>query len=105
MKIKWDGRVYEYDPAQIDVNTGIKIREHTGMGIRSWERAIDDADPVALQALLWVIKEQNGERTPIRTLNFSVVDFHAAIMEAALEELAGRSLAEDVAPDAQHVSE
>lgn len=93
MLIKFAGQEYEYDPAGIDVKTAIAIRDHTGMGIRSWQKAIDDADPLALQALLWVVKDQNGERVPIRTLNFAVVEFFEAVVDAARRELVDRLVA------------
>jgi len=85
--IKFSGAEYEYDPAKIDVATAMTIRDHTGMGIRSWEKAIDDADPLALQALFWVVLKQNGERRTLKTLDFSVVEFYQAIVEASKQEL------------------
>ena len=87
MLISFSGQEYEYDPAAIDVPTAIAIRDHTGMGMRSWEKAIDDADPVALQALFWVIKRQNGENVPLKTLNFAINEFYAAIRDASVKEL------------------
>ena len=93
MIIKFGGVDYEYDEHKIDVQTGIAIRDHTGLGLRSWEKAIDDADPVALQALYWVVLRQNGDNRPIRTLNFSTLEFYEAVCEAARRELAEKTAA------------
>lgn len=97
MLIHFEGRDYEYDPGLIDVGVAVKVREHTGLGIRSWEKAIDDADPLALQALYWVIKRQAGETVGIKSLNFSVIDFYKAIESAGRKELLDRLVAKAAA--------
>lgn len=95
MLVKFGDAEYDYEPSRIDVRTAITIREHTGMGMRSWEKAIDDADPLALQGLLWAMKIQAGERvTHPRQLNFSPVDFYTAVAAAAAEELTAKIEAE-----------
>lgn len=91
MIIEWEGREYDYDPARIDVGDGMVVKQHTGCGMRSFEKGVDDGDPACLQALLWIIKKQNGEKIANpRMLNFSLHDFYAAVMRGfiayAIEE-------------------
>lgn len=80
--IEWEGATYSYDPQQIDVQTAVAIKLHTGMGLRSWSKAVDDWDPVAVQALLWAVKKQNGETCHMASLNFSIADFMAVFIPA-----------------------
>jgi len=54
------------------------------MDLPSWHKAIGEGDPIALRALLWVMKRQSGEDVPIGSLNFSVYDFHSAVFQGAL---------------------
>lgn len=88
ISVEWEGKTYQYSPSLIDIRTAIAIKDYTGLGMRSWERAVDDADPQALQCLLFAIKAQAGERVPIASLEFSPVEFFAEINRAALEAVA-----------------
>lgn len=93
MLIEFGGTDYEYATERIDVKTAIAIKEHTGHGLLSWTKGIDDADPTDLQGLLYAMKVQNGERPNIRVLDFSVMEFFTAVMNAYRAELAAKVLA------------
>jgi len=97
MIIEFAGKEYQYDPAMIDMTVGMRIKEHTGQGMRSWEKSIDDGDPKALQALYWVVLRQNGENVPLQTLNFSLQEFYSAVAVAAAKELTAQLLAKQEA--------
>lgn len=95
MLVHWEEKIFDYDPRMIDTRTAIRINEYTGLGLRSWEKAVDDGNAKALQALLFAIKVQAGERvTSPSALTFSVLDFYDAIVQAAAEELAEKIAAE-----------
>lgn len=84
MIIQWDGQEYQFEHADIRIKQAVVIKQHTGFPFRAWVRESEEGDPQALQALLWVIKQQNGERVDIASLDFSVTDFLAAFDEGAL---------------------
>jgi len=94
MKILWNGSEWDYDPGLIDVRTGVIIKQHTGLGLISWSKAVDDGDPAAVQALLWAVQRQNGVQVDPSTLNFSIYDFMAAFNAAALVDMEVRVEAE-----------
>jgi hypothetical protein len=99
MIVEWADTSYVYDPRLIDVRTAIKIQEYTGLGLRSWERGVDDANPKCMQALLFAVLTQAGERpATIGSLNFSPLDFFDAIVTASTKELAEKL---DVAKQAE----
>jgi len=89
--IEWEGKEYAYDPSHIDVKSGIKIEEYTGLPLMQWEQAVFSCSPKALVAFCWEMKRQAGEIVQIQTLNFSPVDLHAAFMKAVTAELEERS--------------
>lgn len=95
MLIQWDGHDYQYDPRAIDVKTAMVIKDRTGWGMRTWEKQIDDGDPLALQLLLWAIKGQNDEPCDPSQLNFSMSDFYGEINRAAVAELSEQIKAEE----------
>lgn len=96
-EIEWDGKVYTYDPEDINVRHGFVIKQHTGLDLKPWEDSLRDGNVASWQALMWLLKQQNGERTQIATEDFAVVKFmntFNAAMEAASEEEAKRRKAE-----------
>lgn len=60
MIINWLGKAYAYDQ-KVTVEDAITIFDHTGLGVISWQVAINDAKPRAVQALMWLLKSRNGE--------------------------------------------
>jgi hypothetical protein len=84
--VKWAGKDYSYDPSGVTVAEAVLIKNHTGYGLVSWERACRDADPQAIQALLWLIKRRNGEVCEPASLDFDVIAFLAAYGEAVQAE-------------------
>ena len=106
LTIEWEGKSYTYNPAAVSVKTAIAIKDYTGWGLRSWEKAVNDADPRALQALLFAIKAQNGEPCSIASLvDFNPVDFFeeceragTAALTAEIERQRAVDDADDVDP-------
>jgi hypothetical protein len=80
--IEWDGKTYSYEVHKITVAAAIAIKLHTGLGLKSWAKAVDDWDPQAVQALLFAMKQQNGEPVVIADLEFDLTGFMTAFEKA-----------------------
>ena len=98
MKIDWNGKLYNYDPNAIDVRQAMGIWSHTGLGLVSWESAVKDMRPDALVALVWVMKQQNGEVCAINELEFELIPFMRAMSDAIKKELEEIEREEEDAP-------
>lgn len=85
MIINWQGKAYSYDQ-KVKVADAITIFDHTGLGLISWQLAINDAKPRAVQALLWLVKSRNGEPCEIAMagLNDDLMEFLNAYAEGML---------------------
>lgn len=97
MKIEWEGSTYTYEPEDIDIKQATVIKMHTGMGLVSWERACNDMEPAACQALMWVIKAQNGEITSVSEINCKPMKLIMAIGAGYVAE--SKNKTQDPAPD------
>ena len=86
MQFEFEDKTYTYDPAGLDVRTAMVIKVHTGHGLKSWNEAVQELEPDAVQALFWAVKQQNGEPCEIASLNFSIPDFMAAFETAFLAD-------------------
>ncbi|GAA1701643.1 hypothetical protein [Fodinicola feengrottensis] len=81
-KVDWEGKTYDFDPEDIDVKQGIAIQYGTGMTLKAFNDGIQEVDVHAWQALMWLMKNQNGEQCNIQDLNFKVNAFSNAINAA-----------------------
>lgn len=87
--IKFEGGEYQYETIEITVKQAKVIKAHTGLGLVSWSAAIDDElDADSVQALFWVVRDQNGvTEPPIDSLNFAIPKFIAAYRAADAEAI------------------
>ena len=76
MKITFDGNTYQYDPRKVSVQTAATVTRETGL---RWplelEEALKVGDPVAVQALLWLVRQQNGHVESFADVDGSMLDF------------------------------
>lgn len=86
MIVKWQGKDYTYEPGNITVREAIAIKLYTGCGLVSWQAAVRDADPQAMQALLWLVKSRNAEPCEMASLDFDVMAFLDAYVTAILAD-------------------
>lgn len=99
MIITWQGKPYAFEPGNVTVREATTIKLHTGHGLISWQKAIWDADPQSVAALMWLVKARNGEAAEIAMLDFDVMAFLNAYGEAVTTDLATAAAA-DAAPKA-----
>lgn len=99
MIIDWQGKPYAFEPGNVTVREATTIKLHTGHGLISWQRAIWDAEPQSVAALMWLMKARNGDAVEIATLDFDVMAFLNAYGEAVTADLAADA-AVDPAPKA-----
>lgn len=88
-KVQWENKEYLFDPEDIDVRQGIAIQYGTGMTLKAFNEGIQEVDVHAWQALMWLMKDQNGETCNIADLNFKVNAFSTAINDAEREYTQG----------------
>lgn len=97
LEIEWDGQEYGYDPEEIDMPTATTIKDHTGWGLKTWSKEVDEMNPIALNALLYAIKRQNGDKTVL--INTCRVDKPVKfynVLAAATSAAMGKDLAQKV---------
>lgn len=61
IKFELGGTAYEYDDTQMSVKEARLIKQHTGMGLRSWALGLQDMDVDALVAVVFLAKRRAGE--------------------------------------------
>jgi len=94
MKVEFDGKTYLYDPTKIKVSQAYVIQNYTrdeqyptGRGFMEWQQGFQEMKPNCMQALLWKLKNDNGEPCTIEQVgDFDMGELMAAIGKAAQEE-------------------
>lgn len=98
--VEWAGKTYSYDPEDITVRQGMVIKTYTGLDLKPWEHALNDGDVKSWQALMWLMKQMNGERTQIQTEDFPIVRFMNTFNQAS-QDAADAQAAEEAAEKAE----
>lgn len=86
MKIDFDGKTYDLDPTEIDIDEAMFIKVKFGFSLKGWQEALEESDPAALKALYWLMMKQNGTRVDVDRVNFKVVKFIEAFDQAQKAE-------------------
>jgi hypothetical protein len=88
MKITWEGKVWQYEDRNVTVQVASILKKETGL---TWPTDFVDAvgkmDPRAVQALMWLVRSQNGCVETIDDVDGSLMDFLTAYAEAAQGDL------------------
>lgn len=80
MHIQWQGQSYPFDQGAIKMSQAKVIKQFTGLGLVSWEKSLEEADPDALVALVWVALDQNDIKTDITSLDFTMDDLATLVV-------------------------
>lgn len=81
MKIRIEDAFYDFDAERLMLSEALAVKTYTGMSIPEWQKALEQFDPSAVQALAWLLKKRNGE-----DVRFSDVDFNLAEFEVIADE-------------------
>lgn len=97
IKFSLNGTSYDYDDTQMSVKEARLIKQHAGMGLRSWALGLQDMDVDALVALVFIAKRRAGEAIRWQDLdNINVNDITIVEDEAVSDEDPEEAV--DVAP-------
>jgi hypothetical protein len=69
LKLTVEGVVYEFDGDHLLLAEARELKTYTGMTLPKWSAGVDEMDPDAIQALIYLAKKRAGE-----TLRFSDLD-------------------------------
>jgi len=92
MKITYREQEFEFDLDAIDVAQAKVIKVHCGLTLKGITDGIAELDPDAMRAAFWLMHVQSSIPCDIDRINFPLVEFASAIIEAA--ELKTKEMAE-----------
>lgn len=86
MRIKFEGREWDFDPESVTLKQGIAMHLAYGFNLDQWFEALSETDPRALQCLWWLILQQDGQVMPLKDADCSLIQLAAAFGDAQDEE-------------------
>jgi hypothetical protein len=84
LRFMLDGEKYEYDDTSLTVKEARVIKKNTGFGLVTWAQALQQGDPDALVAMVWLAKTRAGEA--VRWQDFDNMDLAALDLIGNVDE-------------------
>lgn len=72
LRFSLNGEKYEYDDTSLTVKEARVIKKNAGFGLVTWAQALQEGDPDALVAMVWLAKTRAGEA--VRWQDFDNLD-------------------------------
>lgn len=89
LQIEFEGENYTLDLDDIDVPQARAIKRQTGLSLLKFEEGLEEVDPDCVVVAYWLMMQQSGRAAiDMNRVNFKVVKFTQAIIEAAAREKA-----------------
>lgn len=61
LEVGFAGKTYEYDPDSLLVSEFRQIKKVTGLSRKGWYEGLNDDDPDAVAALIYILRRRTGE--------------------------------------------
>lgn len=103
MIVTFEDRDWSLDLDEIDVPQARIIYRQTGKTLLELQQGLENVDPECMVALYWLMKNQNGVTVDMNKVNFKIVKFGAAVIQALVreaDELAANPTVEPVETEA-----
>ena len=101
MKIEFEGRAWQVDVDDLSLQQAVVITGKMGGSLTAWEKALTEIDDPgwlpAMQCLYWLMRQQDGDRLAIGDIDFAVLKYSHAVVEA-LEREGSAAAPEDPTP-------
>jgi hypothetical protein len=75
VKIKLEGVEYEFDAERMMLSELMAVKTKAGMNAKEWHEALQEFDPLAVQALVYLLKRRAGEDVKLSDIDFNLADF------------------------------
>lgn len=72
MIIKVGGVSYDYDAGKLMISEAMEIKQRTGLNLQGWQQGLEDMDPFAVKALVYLLKQRAGESPIWDSLDFDL---------------------------------
>jgi hypothetical protein len=83
MEVVYEDTTYDLDFDEITVSQAKVIKTSCGMTLKALETGLADGDADAMRALFWLMVVNSGEKANIDTIDFKIVKFSKAVVEAS----------------------
>jgi hypothetical protein len=89
--IEYEGKSYEVDIDDFDVNQALKIEKHLDGPMLEWEQGLATGRAICVQVLAWLILHGGDLDVPIASVNFKYPKLMKAFNTAAAAEMAAEA--------------
>ena len=98
LTVRFEDRDWAFDDDKVTLAQAMVFHQEHGLTLRGWQDGIKELDPRSIACSYWLMLQQNGIIKPLRDVDFEVLEFMSAYVEAMQAE-AERKKAEEPEPD------
>lgn len=69
-----NGKDYEFDRNKLALTEAISLKKASGFTVRGFQDGLNDLDPEALQAMVWLAKQRAGEAVRMQDIDFEIYE-------------------------------
>lgn len=88
MKIDFEGRVWDYEPDELDVRQAMVLHMTYGLTIKAWNNGFTELDQRCYHFAYWHMLQQAGVVKKIGDCNPRIIDYISAYVDAQQAEAA-----------------
>lgn len=88
IKVTVDGTEYEFDRDRLMLKEALAIKSYTNLTVTEWQKGLQEFDPMAVAALVWLLKKRAGEDVRFSDVDCNLASFAAIDDEAEADPTA-----------------
>lgn len=73
-KVTLGDEEYVFDERELTLSDAFAIKAASGLNLQPFMRGLNDGDPVALQTLVWFLRQKHDRPEDIRHIDFRLAD-------------------------------
>lgn len=75
MKVRIEDSFYDFDQSRLMLKEAMAVKTYTGLSLQDWMKSLEDFDPPAVAALVWILRTRAGEEVRYSEIDFNLADF------------------------------
>lgn len=78
-----------FDLGRMTLFDALQVKAKSGLTVRQFAQGLEDYDPLSVQALVWLMRQRNGQHVELHAINFGIGDIDLEAVPDPTQETSG----------------